>query len=158
MKHLLLMAKGMVILSFVLLFYNGIVWFLATQILYKDIDNLANDAIEMTMDDTHRSDHISKLDPDAFQDNFDYLVIQKYGLDSSFRATKPGLIEKELIFTDVDIAPGEYAYDEENEVLKIVEEPQINIKGYTEKKVEVLFFSAYAPIKFNVIVDNTRVD
>lgn len=158
MKHLIGLVKIMMALAGILLVYNLIVWIAASQILFKDIDNLVNDAVEMTMDDSYRADHISLLDPDALWGNFEYLVQKKYNLDVSFRAMTPGLIEKELVFTEVEIDPGEYTYDQDAEHLTIEREPSVHLAGYTEKRVEILSFQADVPIRFDVTVDNIRMD
>lgn len=158
MKHLIGLTKVLVALSFILLIYNLIVWIVASQVLYKDIDNLVNDAMELTIEDESRTDHISQLDPDAFWDNFAWLVTKHYNLDGDFRPIEPGLIEQQLVITDLDIEPGKYTYDPDTEVLQITETPQVHITGYTTKHAEVMFWSGDVQIPFDVIVTNQRVD
>lgn len=113
----------------------------------------AQNALELSMKDDYRREHISIIDEDLFVDIFNKLIIEDLKLDLNNHPSKNSLLENELKIDQMIICSGNIGLDQKQDEL-----PYVKILGSTKYRLALvsMIIDKEIDIRFYVETSNKR--
>lgn len=122
----------------------------------KQISIICDDAIELTMNDEFRIDHVSIIDKELCEELIFHMLRDKYDLDSGLNPNQESYLGGPFEITVFDIEEGEHKIVEGKPIQK--KNPYVRIEGSVEIKPMIINYDENVKINFEVYSDNTRFD
>ncbi|MCT4564970.1 MAG: hypothetical protein N4A68_11760 [Maledivibacter sp.] len=122
----------------------------------KQITIICDDAIELSMDDEFRIDHVSIIDRNLCEELICHMLMDKFNLDSGLNPKTESYLAGPLQLIVFDIEEGQYKISGDKPIQKT--NPHVWIKGSVEIQPMIINFNKNITIKFKVYSDNERFD
>ncbi|KAB3534059.1 hypothetical protein F8154_09845 [Alkaliphilus pronyensis] len=126
--------------------------------LQTRIEIIAQDSLELSINDEYRREGISLIDPIKAEEHLYELLTTDFNLDNNLKPKDRSLLQAPLIIEGLTIEEG--SYSNSGASFYNVQLPSIEIKGYTHQKIILIPFLdealRYIEIPFNVYIENTR--
>lgn len=121
--------------------------------LSSSIENIAADAIELSIDDKYREEHVSVMDTYLCRNIFLNQLKSYYSLDSSLKPPQSSYI-KAFVIESLSLEPGEYVSGINS--LVQIREPSLYVKGYITIRPLILGVNTTVNIPFELYAKNLR--
>lgn len=122
----------------------------------KQISIICDDAIELSMDDEFRIDHVSIIDRNRCEELIYHMLMDKFDLDLGLNPRTGSYLAGPLQLTVFDIEEGQYKISGDKPIQKT--NPYVWIKGSVEIKPMIMNFNQNITINFKIYSDNKRFD
>ncbi len=115
-----------------------------------------NDAIDLSIEDRYKNDHISIVDTSICEELIYQMVMDKFNLDSGLNPSSKSYLASAFKFDVLDIEKGDYEIEGDKPIQKT--NPYVLIKGSVEIKPMIINFNENVTIDFEVYCENKRYD